>query len=436
VRIWKVSVVDGDPMQASTGKTVHLSRAAALFVLGEDDVVNLNVAMVALPGLDERPKDLPPLILAIKVEREELAVELDATLDTISRRYGVRYHRLSPTRECVRLELLRFAPAYLRTDNDTASHVLVAGLNGDWRPTISQIIVAIQDRPNARPILTFAVDEREADALTQWRKSKPDLDLVVEIAVLPCDGSAVLPSSEVCEPWRKTYPAVQLAIALREDADAIAAALALRRPGNCLGTESAPILVRQSNEDRLLSRFGHMSVGGRDLTQLVAIGGLVRVETIERILDRKGDEMAIVLHAHYLAEAKNLGVAPTAATEAWDDLPENLRNANRSSVEHAPILFSAAGFRIIDSQEITSVTFSDSEIELMAKVEHRRWMADRIERGWRFAPKRDDRLLLHPDLIPYEALSEAGKQKDRNAVQMLADIIKSHGFRIVRSKPP
>jgi hypothetical protein len=41
---------------------------------------------------------------------------------------------------------------------------------------------------------------------------------------------------------------------LREDADAIATMLALRRPGNALGTDAVPVLVRQSKEDRLLSR--------------------------------------------------------------------------------------------------------------------------------------------------------------------------------------
>jgi hypothetical protein len=72
----------------------------------------------------------------------------------------------------------------------------------------------------------------------------------------------------------------------------------------------------------------------------------------------------------------------------------------------------------------------------MAKVEHRRWMADRIERGWRFAQTRDDSLMLHPDLVPYEALSENGKQKDRNAVQTLSSIMKNQGIAIVRTNSP
>src|SRR5690242_13557749 len=428
-----LTVIDGDPSQTATIKSLHLSRAAAMFVLGDDDVANINIAVAALPALDARPTELPALVLAVKIDREQLAVELDTTLDKLSRRRGVRYHRLSPTRECVRLELLRFAPALVKRDRTAASHVLIVGLNGDWRPTIAQIMVATQDNATKRPVLTFAVDRSEAEALERWRKGKPELDLVLEIAVLMRDTDAALPSSEVCAPWAKAYPPPQLAIILRQDADAIASMLALRRPGNCLATEAVPILVQQSKDDRLLSSLAHMDVSDRDLTNLVAIGGLVRAETIERILDRKGDEMAIALHAHYLSEAKNLGVGPTASIAAWDELPENLRNANRSSVEHAPILFAAAGYQLVASRQIKSSVLSAEDIELMAQVEHRRWMADRIERGWHFAANRDDRLLLHPDLIPYEQLSAAGKQKDRNAVQTLARIMTQQGFAIVRS---
>jgi hypothetical protein len=431
-----MTVVDADPSQAMTIRSLHLSQAAAVFLLGEDDVANLNIAMMALPTVDERPANLPPLILAVKIDREELAIELDATLDRLSRHYGVRYHRMSPARESVRLELLRFAPALLKTDKDIASHVLVVGLVGDWRPIVALIIVAAQDNPGKHPILTFVVDPHEADALERWREARPELKLVVEIVVLSCDGETILPQNEVLESWCERYPPPQLAVVLREDADAIATMLALRRPGNSFGAEAVPILVHQSKDDRLLSALGHTQVVDRDLTKLVAIGGLVRVETIERILDRKGDEMAAALHAHYLGAAKNLGAGSVAATEAWDNLPENLRNANRASVEHAPILLAAAGYRLVADQGIESAVPSDAEIELMAKVEHCRWMADRIEQGWRFAPTRDDRLRLHPDLIRYEALSENGREKDRNAVRALLGVLRNQGLALAIKQSP
>ena len=185
------------------------------------------------------PKDLAPLLLAVKVNREELAVELDSTFDSLSRRYGVRYHRLSPAREGLRLELSRFAPALLKRELAAPSHVLIVGLVGDWRQIVMQIIVTAQDHPEKRPLLTFAVNPDEAGAINRWHKAKPELDLVVEISILLREADATLPSVEVVEPWRNRHAPPQLAVVLREDADAIASMLALRRPGNSLGTETA-----------------------------------------------------------------------------------------------------------------------------------------------------------------------------------------------------
>ena len=428
-----LTVVNADPLQRVTIRSLSLSHAAAVFLLGNNDVDNVNIAMLTIAAVDGRSADMSPLILAVKIDREELAVELDATLDKLSRRYHVRYHRISPSRENVRLEFFRFAPALLKTDIDAPSHVLVVGLTGDWRQIVWLIVVATQDNPEKRPVLTFAVDQHEADAIETWRKAIPELEMVTEIAILMRSGDVILPSNEDIESWRKRCPPVNLVLVLRNDADAIASMLALRRPGNLLGTDSVPILVHQSKDDRFLSSLGNMHIADRDLTNLIAIGGLVRAETVERILDRKGDEMAAALHVHYLNAAKSLSAGSQAAMEAWDNLPENLRNANRASVEHAPILFAAAGYKLIAKEGLQSAVFADAEIELMAKVEHRRWMADRIERGWRFAQTRDDRLMRLPDLIPYELLSDDGRERDRNVVRTLASLFENAGFTIVRT---
>ncbi len=128
-----LTVVEGNPLQAATIKFLNVSHAAALFLTADDDVANLNIAMLALPAAGKRPAELPPLVLAVLIDREDLAVELDAALDGLSRRQSVRYHRLCPDREGVRLELARFAPVWLKRDLDAPSHVLMIGLAGNWR---------------------------------------------------------------------------------------------------------------------------------------------------------------------------------------------------------------------------------------------------------------------------------------------------------------
>jgi hypothetical protein len=50
-------------------------------------------------------------------------------------------------------------------------------------------------------------------------------------------------------------------------------------------------------------------------------------------------------------------------------------------------------------------------------------LADRIERGWRSGPERDNARLIHPSIRDYDRLSEQEKEKDRQAVKVLAGIV-------------
>ena len=48
-------------------------------------------------------------------------------------------------------------------------------------------------------------------------------------------------------------------------------------------------------------------------------------------------------------------------------------------------------------------------------------MRDKLSQGWRYGQPRDDERKIHPDLLPWAALSEADKDKDRNAIRTLPD---------------
>src|SRR5262249_20682031 len=150
----------------------------------------------ALAAASGRPANLPPLILAVRIQREDLATELDAALDGLARSHGVHYRRLCPDREALRLELARFAPVQIKSDLKARSHVLVVGLSGNWQQIVAQLIVTTQDHPDERPLLTFAITVSEAETLQRWRKERPELDLVAEFEVLNRPGNDLLPSGD------------------------------------------------------------------------------------------------------------------------------------------------------------------------------------------------------------------------------------------------
>jgi len=69
--------------------------------------------------------------------------------------------------------------------------------------------------------------------------------------------------------------------------------------------------------------------------------------------------------------------------------------------------------------------------ELLAKNAHDMWALQRIHDGWKIGPKRNDELREHPDLIPYEQLSDREKEYDRITAMETIKVILALGYKIV-----
>jgi len=75
----------------------------------------------------------------------------------------------------------------------------------------------------------------------------------------------------------------------------------------------------------------------------------------------------------------------------------------------------------------------DSLIEKLAEHNHDIWAQQRIKDGWVWGPKRDDDQKHHPDLVPYNELTENEKQYDRETVIETIKAIVALGYRIEMS---
>lgn len=69
-------------------------------------------------------------------------------------------------------------------------------------------------------------------------------------------------------------------------------------------------------------------------------------------------------------------------------------------------------------------------VERLSAHVHDSWAAERIRRGWKFGPERNDARKEHPSLVPYEQLSESEKDLDRATVREALRGAIALGFRI------
>ena len=70
--------------------------------------------------------------------------------------------------------------------------------------------------------------------------------------------------------------------------------------------------------------------------------------------------------------------------------------------------------------------------EAIAENAHDVWAEARIKEGWKYGKERDDRLKLHPDLVPYTALPDSEKEYDRIMAFKTIKLVKKLGFDIVK----
>ena len=123
------------------------------------------------------------------------------------------------------------------------------------------------------------------------------------------------------------------------------------------------------------------------------------------------------------------------AMHPWANLNEWYRNSNRYVAAHFDVKLRAIGWERYSMAEAVDkgaepATIPDKEMESLAEMEHRRWMAFHLLGGWRKGEPRDNSRRIHPSIRPYADLPEPEKQKDRNTVLDITKQLAQAGFAV------
>ena len=83
------------------------------------------------------------------------------------------------------------------------------------------------------------------------------------------------------------------------------------------------------------------------------------------------------------------------------------------------------GYDIVPKKDSPKpISFSEEECFLLGKIEHSRWLADRILEGWRFeAGSKQNDLKTNPLLVEWSKLSEDAKKGNIDQMRDLPEIL-------------
>lgn len=172
-----------------------------------------------------------------------------------------------------------------------------------------------------------------------------------------------------------------------------------------------------------------VAFGGDSAAALLEQGGGLDVfPWLDRALDPE-----LILQDALLLQAKRINLryahiysgveeTPAAREAEWAKLDAFTRYSNISSADYHDIRLKMLGDMGADPARLTA-----EQMELLANLEHMRWCRYHYLNNWRPGTpengrRKDPARRIHMDLIPYAALDEGEKEKDRENIRVLLSL--------------
>ncbi|MGW3493826.1 RyR domain-containing protein [Streptomyces sp. NPDC001020] len=413
-------VIVGDPRFPTALAAAGLAGATALYACDEDSTRNLAVALTA----------------AGAVTSEGLRVQAEIRDPLLCRALQARWWSGSETRR-VRLDFFnRYQVAAARLLQEEAAHL------SDGKP---REVLVVGQSSFARAFITclgrFGVDPASLTITVVGESSEQTVEDLVRTYPYLVDTCTLRHAHATCaEAVRQSVgrgAVARVYLCASEQDQVIRQAL--------LDTDlwrASPEKVTVCMDDVIgygeaLQRSGMMTAPVDDM------GGRLKLWSVKAAayrLDAVGEDftemMSRAVHEAYVrrqVRERAAGVETSGTFVAWDELSEDLRNANRNQVLSYGQKLAELGCVLMPRDgQAAPFSLDDDVEERLAQAEHLRWMNDRLRAGWSYAQVRDDSALHHPNLVPWSELSEADREKDREVVRGMGAVLADAGFDVVR----
>jgi DNA-binding SARP family transcriptional activator len=432
-----IPIVIGDGADSKALREAGIAHARHLIVTCGDDARSVNVATAAEAELDGDH----PIVLTAFVHLTDPVLLRRLSSEALSgsgnRDFRLEFFNAHMTGTRILLERhspfmandgsLMPAPRICVVGSDAVATNLVLLMAAEWR-----LVEGGHDRLSI--VLLGPTAPELVDELVRRHPQIADICLLEATAA--DIRSATFQSGDVLLDPDGRCTFTKAFVAVESESDALASAIGLHgQPA----TQAVPIVVAVDDDAGAISNV--LRAQGRAFTQNIeSFGVLSSALKPSLMLYGINELVARASHQTYLREQRAAGVTSGTSIVAWEDLPESLKNSNRRFADGLGAALDAVGCALVPAllmePDRSVAGFTEDEIETLARREHGRWMADLIRDGWRFSTAaKDPDKKLHPLLTPWEELTEAERNKDRDAVRAVPDMLARAGFEIIRRDP-
>lgn len=420
-----VIVIEGDATEAETLKSARLLRASYLVCMLGKDELNLRIALQARRLLRNKKGEKLTCILHIisedlfdLVKKSELSLDESdpLALEIFNTYEREAHHLLTSSRQQV-------------VDGPREpSRMLVIGLGRLGRNILRQEAYRRYISNETKKLEITVVDQAARSRIEELLAEYPQIAKVCDFESVQVDLTSVNVWKQSVLENAKDGSFEQVFVCLGNSILGVQVGLNLAQMPEFLGV---PIFVRME-KDSGLGELLESSIGGKvGQSQIIPFDMYEQTCSTSLIFGGLHELLAIKLRENYLQ-----GLDPASAAQLfkipWEEVSEQEKDANRQQANRICRVLDGGGYSIntLKNWDANKHAFTSDQIQFMAQLEHAQWCQWRREAGWQYAPKRDDELKLHPDLVPWKDLPDIEKKKNEDYISTLPALLAELGFQI------
>ncbi|NIM92879.1 MAG: hypothetical protein GTO18_04090 [Anaerolineales bacterium] len=434
LRVRGAIVLTGDATDPAVLQHASIHRARYLIAVCEDDGTNAEIAVQTQNLIADL--DCDPLTCFIHIVDPRLCDLLRENEIGGNAFPGLRLELFNVYERGAQLILEEYSPFELDgEERDDPTHVLLIGMGKMGENLATRIAYAWHSnrRSSNNPILLTVVDRQAEEKLKSLEARYPHLAACCQFFPLSMDVNS---SGFYKAPFLTDVDknGVRIAyICFDSDSLSLNVGLTLAR---LTRKQEIPIVMRMIEERGLALLLGNGMEDHEGFSNLHAFSLLDKTCTPELLFGGIHELLARSVYEDYARQQISLK-PPIKGSDnlvPWDQLPEGIKNSNRRYADHISVKLRAVDCYLAPLRDWDAIefSFSEPEVELMARMEHERWVRVQEREGWSYAEERDNARKVHPSLVVWEELPEVEKKKNRAFIRDLPRILAKAGFQIQR----
>lgn len=418
-------VIQGNATRPGFLARAQVRNAGHVFVMTGNDSTNIEIASQVINsvrvGSPDRGKDRLVCHVHMVDRRASDLFRGHAVFKDSASHLSVQMFNVydNAARLLWRRELARRGP--LAPDDPRRLHLVLEGFGEMGEAVMLRVLKSGHFANGRKPAFTL-VDRQTGVVRERLAQRHPMMESLCDLDWIDGEMGAAETQRRIAQRLCRPDDIGIVVICADDDHGNFAAAL---QTAFHLTRDDVPIFVRLSTSAGLADILKAERAESALARRIEAFGLVADCCSADVVLEDRLFRFAREFHRAYVANRALAGVtAGDPAMKDWDELDEMFRESTCEQAEHLEVKLLTAGIDPAASDVPPRLEFTDGQVEILARMEHERWCAERRLAGWTYAPPpKNVALRTSPYLVPWDQLDDSIRQIDRDAVSAASAVL-------------